>query len=69
VKVTTEKGTDWIFLSETPVQWTGDGLSFSGTAGAIRKLGGKWTVEFFEPGGATVNGKTITADQPEEVAL
>ena len=69
VRVTTEKGTDWIFLSEVPVQWTGEGLSFSGTAGAIRKVGEKWTVEFFEPGSATVNGKPITADQPQEVAL
>jgi len=26
-------------------------------------------LEFFEPGDATVNGKTLKADQPQEVAL
>jgi hypothetical protein len=69
VKVTTPRGTDWVFLSEVPITWTGEGLSFSGTAGAIRKVGDKWTVEFFEPGAATVNGKAITADKAQEVAL
>ena len=69
VKVTTTRGTDWVFLSEVPVKWTGEGLSFSGTAGAIRKVGDKWTVEFFEPGEATVNGKTLKADKAQEVSL
>ncbi len=69
VKVVTPKGTDWVFLSDEPVQWTGEGLSFSGTAGAIRQAGDQWTVEFFEPGEATVNGKTIKADEPQEVVL
>ena len=58
----TARGTDWIFLSQQPVMWSGEGLSFSGTAGAIRKAGQKWMVEFFEPGEAK-------AEKPQEVAL
>ncbi len=69
VKVVTPQGTDWVFLSEVPVQWTGEGMSFSGTAGAIRQVGEQWTVEFFEPGEATVNGKTLTADKAQEVEM
>lgn len=69
VKVVTTRGTDWIFLSEVPVKWSGEGLSFAGTAGAIRKAVDKWTVVFFEPGEATVNGKTVKADKAQEVVL
>ncbi len=69
VKVVTPKGTDWAFLSEEPVRWTGEGLSFSGTAGAIRRLGDKYTVVFLEPGEATVNGRTVKAEQAQEVGL
>lgn len=69
VKVGTTRGTDWVFLSEVPVKWTGEGLAFSGTAGAIRKAGDKWTVVFFEPGEITVNGKTIRADKAQEVVM
>jgi hypothetical protein len=29
VKVVTTRGTDWIFLSQQPVKWNGEGLSFS----------------------------------------
>lgn len=68
-KVVTPRGTDWAFLSQEPVQWTGEGLSFTGTAGAIRKVGDKYTVVFLEPGEATVNGRTVKADKPQEVAL
>lgn len=67
VKVVTSRGTDWIFLSEQPVQWSGEGLSFSGTAGIIRQAGGKWTVAFLEPGEASVNGKAVKADAAREV--
>jgi hypothetical protein len=67
--VVTTRGTDWIFLSEQPVKWSGVGLSFSGTAGAIREAGQKWTVTFFEAGEATVNGKHTKAEKPQEVAL
>jgi hypothetical protein len=69
VRVVTTRGTDWIFLSEQPVKWSGEGLSFSGTAGAIREAGQKWTVTFFEAGEATVNGKHTKAEKPQEVAL
>lgn len=69
VKVVTTRGTDWIFLGQKPVKWSGEGLSFSGTAGAIRKARSKWTVEFFEPGEAAVNGNNAGAERPREVAM
>ncbi len=69
VKVVTPRGTDWVFLSEVPMQWTGDGLSFSGKAGAIRRAGDKWTVVFFEPGTATVNGRTVRAEAAQEIVI
>jgi len=66
VKVATPRGTDWAFLSHTPIEWKGDGLSFSGTAGAIRKVGDQYEVIFTEPGEAIVNGKKITAREAME---
>jgi hypothetical protein len=50
------------------VKWSGEGMSFSGTAGAIRQAGQKWTVAFFEPGEATMHGKHAKAETPQEVA-
>ena len=64
VKVVTPRGTDWAFLSEKPVQWEGEGLRFSGTAGAIRQVGRNYEVVFAEPGQATVAGRTLAADKP-----
>lgn len=64
VKVSTPRGVDYAFLSQTPVAWSGDGLSFAGTAGAIRQVGERWEVVFAEPGRAEVAGQTITATGP-----
>ena len=50
------------------IKWSGEGVSFSGTAGAIRQAGQKWTVAFFEPGEATMHGKHAKAETPQEVA-
>jgi hypothetical protein len=69
VKVTSPRGVDWAFLSHKAVSWSGDGLSFSGTAGAIRKVGAKHEVIFAEPGKAVVAGQTIQADDPRQVVV
>jgi hypothetical protein len=66
VKVTTPRGTDWVFLSAAPVKWEGEGISFEGRAGAIRRRGGQWTVVFAEPGKATVAGQRVKAEGPME---
>ena len=64
VKVTTPRGTDWAFLSADPVRWSGDGLTFSGTAGAIRRVGDVYEIIFVEPGEITVANRTIRAGKP-----
>jgi len=64
VKVVTPRGTDWAFLSAEVVKWSGDGLQFEGTAGAIRKTDEGYEVVFAEPGKATVAGQTIVASKP-----
>ena len=61
VKVVTPRGTDWAFLSTEPIKWQGDGMSFTGTVGTIRKTGEKYEVIFMASGEATVAGQTITA--------
>ena len=36
VKVTHAEGTDWIFSAPDRVEWSGSGVAFKGTAGAVR---------------------------------
>jgi len=64
VKVVTPRGTDYAFLSAKSVTWSGEGISFSGTAGAVRRIGNAFEVIFLAPGTATVAGRTITAEKP-----
>ena len=55
---------NWAFLSARPITWSGDGLRFAGTAGAVRKAGDVFEVIFMAAGEATVAGRTIVAKQP-----
>ena len=57
------------FLSGEPATWSGDGLSFSGTVGAVRRVGDRYEVIFVEPGEATVAGKTVRADRPQQLLV
>jgi len=41
VKVTSPRGTDWVFLGAESVQWEGEGLRFEGRVGGTN---GRWSL-------------------------
>jgi len=69
VKVVGPRGTDWAFLSAERVKWEGDGITFAGTAAAIRLKGEVYEVVFLEPGRVTVAGAAAVADKPMRKVL
>ena len=67
-KVVTAESTDYVFLSTTPLTYTGEGVEFTGLAGAVRVAGdGKATLALSAgPGKAGYSGTVIESAAPFE---
>ena len=64
VKVQHETGTDYVFLSETPFEFQGDGIAFSGTSGLVKIRAGKALVALGEGGTLTALGQSAAGETP-----
>ena len=63
VKVVTPAGTDWVFVDQRAFTFQGEGISFSGRAGAVQ-LRGKKTYLFLGDGGEiSANGRALKIDK------
>jgi hypothetical protein len=69
VQVVTPRGTDRAFLSLKPVQWSGEGASFSGTAGAIRRADAETTLLLAEAGVVSGGGVTLQSAGPASAVV
>ena len=67
-KVVTAEGTDYVFLSTTPLDFSGEGVEFSGLAGAVRvaKDGKATLVLSAGPGSVGYKGTVVTSAAPFE---
>jgi len=67
-KVVTCEGTDYVFLSTTPIKYAGEGVEFEGCAGAVRvaKDGKATLVLSAGPGKAGYKGSVIESAEPFE---
>jgi hypothetical protein len=67
-KVVTSEGTDYVFLSTTPIKYAGEGVEFEGSAGAVRvaKDGKATLVLSAGPGKAGYKGAVIESAEPFE---
>ena len=67
-KVVTAEGTDYVFLSTTPLAFSGEGVEFSGLAGAVRvaKNGKATLVLSAGPGSVGYKGTVVTSAAPFE---
>jgi len=61
VKVETETETDYVFVSNTPVTWSGDGVTFTGKSGAARLRGRQVVLSLGEAGSIGSAGQVLTA--------
>ncbi|HOF89751.1 MAG TPA: hypothetical protein PLZ36_16860, partial [Armatimonadota bacterium] len=60
VKVQTEAGTDYVFLSPTPITYTEGDISFAGTVGAIQLRGKDPVLSLGATGTISARGKQLT---------
>jgi len=71
-KVVTGEGTDYVFLSTTPLEYKGEGIEFAGTAGTVRiPKSGKPELVLLRGSTLTYKGKAVsppTADEPQVIA-
>jgi hypothetical protein len=71
-KVVTGEGTDYVFLSTTPIAYTGEGIEFAGTAGAVRvPKTGKPELVLLRGSKLSYKGKTVdgpAAPEPQVIA-
>jgi hypothetical protein len=58
VKIEQEAGADYVFLSDVPFTYKGDGIEFRGTSGVVKVRGGKAFVALGEGGKLTAFGQT-----------
>jgi hypothetical protein len=67
-KVVTSEGTNYVFLSTTPIKYAGEGVEFEGSAGAVRvaKDGKATLVLSAGPGKAGYKGAVIESAEPFE---
>jgi hypothetical protein len=67
-KVVTSEGTDYVFLSTTPIKYAGEDVEFEGSAGAVRvaKDGKATLVLSAGPGKAGYKGAVIESAEPFE---
>ena len=67
-KVVTAEGTDYVFLSTTPLDFSGEGVEFSGLAGAVRvaKDGTAMLVLSAGPGRVGYKGAVVSGAAPFE---
>ena len=67
-KVVTTESTDYVFLSTTPIKYSGEGVEFEGCAGAVRvaKNGKATLVLSAGPGKAGYKGAVIESAEPFE---
>ena len=71
VKIQTDAGTDYVFLSATTFTFDQDKVSFKGRAGAIRIRGKQMTLSLGEGGSIGALGKSLATEKAEskEVTL
>jgi hypothetical protein len=71
-KVVTAEGTDYVFLSTTPLEFKGEGIEFAGTAGSVRvPKSGQPELMLLRGSKLSFNGKTVNgpvAAEPQVVA-
>ncbi len=71
-KVVTAEGTDYVFLSTTPLEYKGEGIEFAGSAGSVRvPKSGKPEVVLLRGSKLSFKGKTVNgpaAAEPQVVA-
>jgi hypothetical protein len=61
VKVTSDAGTDYIFLGNSPISFREDGIAFDGTVGAILVRKDRTSLWLGQAGKAAANGRTLSA--------
>ena len=68
MKVVTQESTDYILMSPLPLQWQGEGITFSGTTGAVRLWNDNHLTLALMGGGGSVGykGRVLTANQASE---
>lgn len=71
-KVVTAEGTDYVFLSTTPLTYKGEGVEFTGTAGSVRvPKGGQPELVLLRGSKLSFKGKTVSdpeATEPQVIA-
>jgi hypothetical protein len=58
-KITTEAGTDYVFLSNAQTKFKEGDIEFSGTSGLIQIRGNNVTLSLGEPGIVSAKGKVL----------
>jgi hypothetical protein len=67
VKIEHEAGTDYVFQSDVPFTYKGDGIEFDGVSGVVKVRGGKAFVAVGEGGELTAFGQTKEGPIPDTV--
>jgi len=70
-KVVTQEGTDYVFLSATPLEYKGEGIEFAGRAGAVRvPKAGEPELVLLRGSKLSFKGKTVSgpAAEPQVIA-
>ena len=64
VKVESEAGADYVFLSAEPFTFKEDDIGFEGTAGSVRVRGGRTVLSLGAAGSISAHGTALTSDKP-----
>jgi len=64
LKVDTQAGTDYVFLSSERFAFEADGVSFEGTAGAVQRRKARLVLSLGAGGRMTAKGETLEARKP-----
>ncbi|MHC4885758.1 MAG: hypothetical protein ACYTGH_11820 [Planctomycetota bacterium] len=62
LRVKHSRGTDYAFLAEKAIEWTGDGITFSGTVGAVQIREGEATLTLSAKGSLDYKGTKVVSD-------
>ena len=61
-KIEHAKGTDYVFISATPVEWSGEGITFSGTVGLVQRTAHATILSLAAKGVLDSKGIRITSE-------
>ncbi|MHB9024392.1 MAG: hypothetical protein ACYC7E_09485 [Armatimonadota bacterium] len=69
IKVRGTFGTDYAFLSALPVEASGDGVAFNGTAASVQNRGGQSVLSLGAKGAVQYQGVSLAADFPASLRV